>query len=94
MKGSWTPDRELSPADEELSDDDEEVDSNNDGGSLQSERTDKDEEAYDSESPASTDTSTEFKMLEIASWQKKAHKSPLLQPQRHWVAQWGGTFQL
>lgn len=62
----------MSPADEELSDDDEEVDSsNNDGGSLQSERTDKDEEAYDSESPASADTNAEFKMLEIASWQKK-----------------------
>lgn len=40
----------VSPADGELSDEDEEVDSNNDGGSLQSERTDKDEEAYDSES--------------------------------------------
>lgn len=52
------------------------MDSNNDGGSLQSERTDKDEEAYDSESPAAADISTEFKMLEIASWQKKeAHKS-------------------
>lgn len=61
----------VSPADGELSDEDEEVDSNNDGGSLQSERTDKDEEAYDSESPASADTSTEFQMLEIASWWKK-----------------------
>lgn len=38
----------------EFSDEDEEVDSNNDGGSLQSERTDKDEEAYDNaqQSPA------------------------------------------
>lgn len=42
----------VSPADGELSEEDEEVDSNNEGGSLQSERTDKDEEAYDSESPA------------------------------------------
>lgn len=39
--------------------------SNNDGGSLQSERTDKDEEAYDRESPASADTGTQ--MLQIAS---------------------------
>lgn len=31
------------------SDDEEEVDSNNDGGSLQSERTDKDDDAFEGE---------------------------------------------
>lgn len=59
------------------SDDEEEVDSNNDGGSLQSERTDKDEEACEGKPQALSRRPTVdlltanklwLKVLKIASW--------------------------
>lgn len=65
------------------SDDEEEVDSNNDGGSLQSERTDKDEEACEGKLQATQQTSEAdlltanklwIKVQKIASWHEN-----------HWV---------
>lgn len=77
------------------SDDDEEVDSNNDGGSLQSERTDKDEEAYESaqQSPpvAAQDLTSVFKAGYLEK-RRKDHSFFGTEWQKRWCALSHHTF--
>ncbi|XP_068426489.1 src kinase-associated phosphoprotein 2 [Clinocottus analis] len=77
------------------SDDDEEVDSNNDGGSLQSERTDKDEETFDGaqQSPpvAAQDLTSVFKAGYLEK-RRKDHSFFGTEWQKRWCALSHHTF--
>lgn len=69
------------------SDNEEEIDSNNDGGSMVSERADKDEEAFEGKHLANIQTLTCYQALD----QVPEACYPTLKYTNLWVCSWGGT---